>query len=134
MLRGFGPRKGGKQKRKSSRKDLPFLRVPAKLMVDKTKEVVECRVFLSDLSADGVGCFSNLSLDKGEVIALVIEQPKNLFVKGEIAWCQPYSLDTKVISTENFKFRMGIKFLFDEPEEKRAIQNYINELYAENSK
>lgn len=130
MIRGYGPRKP-KQQRKEKRKDLPFARVSAEIQLDSTKEVAESRVFLNDLSPTGVGCFVIEPIDKGEKVSLVIEQPKHLFVKGEIMWCTPYTLDTKIISSEQFRYRVGIRFEFESTEEAAAVKAFCEELYAQ---
>ncbi|MBI3544153.1 MAG: PilZ domain-containing protein [Deltaproteobacteria bacterium] len=130
MMRGFGPRKP-KQQRQKERKPIPFLRVSAEIMVESTKTIAESRVFLNDMSPTGVGCFTNVAIDKGETVSLVIEQPKHLFVKGEIMWCSPYTLSTKILTQAEFKYRVGIKFCFDSDEEKAALKKFCEDLYSE---
>lgn len=127
---GFGNKKGTKQKRHDSRKNLPFSRVSAEIQIESTKQVLDSRVFLTDLTPSGVGCFVDKALDKGTVVAIVIEQPKHLFVKGEVIWCSPYTLETKIIATEQFRYRVGIKFLFDDAEDQEALKQYCEDLYT----
>jgi len=132
MLRGFGPRRP-KQQRQKERKHIPFYRVSAEIMIESTKEVANSRVFLNDMSPTGVGCFTNIPIEKGEVISLVIEQPRHLFVKGQVLWCSPYSMSTKVLSQETFKFRVGIKFSFTDDEEREAIKKFCQDLYVQST-
>lgn len=133
MIRGYGPRKP-KQKRKVTRVEIPFQRVSAEIKVDSNGEINESRVILNDLTPLGVGCFINVPLDKGEMVSIVIEQPKHLFLKGQVEWCKPYTLDTKIISEENFRYRIGIKFVFDTPEEAAEVKKYWEELHAPTAK
>jgi len=109
-------------------------RVSAEVKIDDTGEIINCRVFLTDLSPSGVGLFINEQIEKGTELSMVIEQPKHLYVKGEVVWCTPYTLDTKIISNDVFKFRIGVKFLFDFPEEQEALKKYCEELAEENNK
>ncbi|MEW6058145.1 MAG: PilZ domain-containing protein [Bdellovibrionota bacterium] len=130
-MRGYGPKRLKQpQQRKEPRKKIPFQRVSAEILVESTKAVLEGRVFLNDLSPNGVGCFVNTSIDKGEKISLVIEQPKHLYLKGEVMWCTPYTTETKILRQEQFQYRIGIKFHFDSPEEAQAVHAYCQELYA----
>lgn len=129
MMRGFGPRKP-KQSRSKGRKHIPFARVSAEIMITATKQIVDSRVFLNDLSPTGVGCFTNTHVDKGENISLVIEQPRHLFVKGQVLWCTPYTMSTKILSQETFKYRVGIKFIFADEEEKAALRKFCDDLYT----
>jgi hypothetical protein len=133
MIRGYGSRKPN-QKKKTAKKAVPLQRVSAEIMIEETKEVFDGRVFLSDLNTAGVACFVNSELPKGAVISVVIEQPKHLYLRGEVAWCTPYTLDTKVLSIDRFDYRIGIKFIFETPQEAEEIKNYINEIYDPASK
>lgn len=131
MMRGFGSKKP-KQQRQKARKNIPFLRVSAEIMIESSKAVADSRVFLNDLSPTGVGVFTNLAIEKGEAVSLVIEQPRHLFVKGQIMWCAPYTLNTKVLtSQEQFRYRIGIKFVFNDDEERNALKKYCDDLYSE---
>ena len=129
MLRGFSRKP--KQRRREKRAEIPFERVTATIRLDSSRQVVEGRVFLNDLSPKGVGCFVPVSFEKGDSVSVVIDEPKHLFVKGQILWCKPYNLESKVLSNEHFPFRIGIKFQFDSDKEAEAIQTYCSELYAE---
>ena len=133
MIRGYGSRKPN-QKKKTPKKVVPLQRVSAEIMIEETKEVFDGRVFLSDLNAAGVACFVHSDIPKGAVVSIVIEQPKHLYVRGEVTWCTPYTLDTKVLSIDRFEYRVGIKFVFETPQEAEEIKNYINEIYDPSSK
>ena len=130
MFRGFGGPKRPPPTRKVERTKVPFKRVSAKIQADDTQEVAECRIFLNDLKKKGVGCFANVSFDKGLKISMVIEHPRALYLRGEIIWCSPYSSGANIISAEQFKYRVGIKFNFSAPDEEEAIKKFLEELYT----
>lgn len=130
MIRGPGPKKPNKQQRTVKRKEIPFFRVHANIKIESSDETAEARVFLNDLSPTGVGCFVNVAIQKGEKVAIVIEQPKHIYLRGEVIWCSPYTLDTKILTAERYDYRVGIKFLFDSPEEAEVVKQYVNDLYA----
>jgi hypothetical protein len=133
MIRSSAPRKKV-QKRRVQRDPIPFARVKAEIQLESSHKVAESRVFLTDMSPSGLGCFVNFQIDKGEKVSVVIEQPKHLFVKGEVIWCSPYTLDTKIISSEFFRFRIGVRFTFDTPEEEQALKQFCEDLYRHENK
>ena len=117
-------------KREDVRTYIPFQRVKAEIQNEVTKAIVEGRVFLNDLSASGVGLFTPTPLVTGDKVSIVIEEPKHIFIKGKVIWCAQYTMSTKIISsTENFTYRVGIKFIFDSEEERNAVKEYCNSLY-----
>lgn len=128
MMRGFSSRKP-KQQRQKERKPIPFQRVSAQIMIDSSKQIADSRVFLNDMSPTGLGCFTNVPIDKGEIVSISIEQPRHFFVKAEVMWCAHYSLSTKVLSTERFAYRVGVRFLFDSDEDRQAVKAFCEELY-----
>lgn len=128
VMRGFGPKKSNKQQRGAKRKEIPFFRLKANIQITSTKTVAEARVMLNDLSPAGVGCFVNTAIDKGEKVALVIENPKRIYLQGEVIWCSPYTLSTKILSTEQYKYRVGIKFNFETAEEQDIVKKFIEDV------
>lgn len=130
MIRGYGSKKPNRQHRREKRREIPFHRVSAEIKLEESEEVTASRVFLNDLSPAGVGCFVPMAIDKGQKVSMVIEQPKHLFVKGEVMWCTPYTLNTKVLSPEQFSYRIGIRFSFESDAEREAVATYCNDLYV----
>lgn len=126
-------KRGTGNRRKKPRTKVPLQRVTAEIQIQSTRDIIQGRVFLTDLSPTGVGLFASASLEKGELVSLVIEQPRHLFVKGEVAWCIPYTLETKIITSETFSYRIGIKFVFETEEEADTLKKYCEEIYASTS-
>ena len=129
MFRGAIQRKK-KATQKRDEKVIPVQRVHAVIKRDSGGDLIEGRVVLNDLTHGGVGCFIDTPIYRGEIVSLVIEQPKHLFVKGKVLGCFPYVQDTKVLHSEQFRYRAVIKFEFDSPEEQLALQKYCDELYV----
>lgn len=129
MIRGFGPKK--KQQRKNERKPIPFMRVSAEIQIDSSKAITESRVFLNDMNPTGVGCFVNAPIDKGERVSIFFRQPQQIFIKGEVAWCSPYNLDSKVLSNEQFKYRVGVKFIFATDDERIAVRAFCEKFFSQ---
>ena len=100
-------------------------RVPAAIKREKNDEIMYGRIFLVDLSPSGVGIFLPEPLAKDEIVTLVIEHPRHIYVKGTISFCGLYTLHTAVLSPESFAYRAYIKFVFDSPEEREALRKFV---------
>lgn len=112
----------------------PIRRVTAELTVTSSQIKTTTHILLNDLTPTGVGLFLDHYLEKGEVITLKIDHPQPLSVKGEIAWCNFYSLQTKILSDKAYRYRAGVKFVFDTEEEKKVVQKYYDDLQAREKK
>ena len=102
-----------------------FQRVKAQIQVEESGEIFNARVFLHDLNEIGVSVFLTEPLRRGQRIFLVIEQPRHFFMRGEIVWCSLFRLNTRVISAENYQYRAGIRFVYDEAIDRDAVPNYF---------
>ncbi|MBI3555788.1 MAG: PilZ domain-containing protein [Deltaproteobacteria bacterium] len=119
------------ERRARARKNLPHQRLQrtsAQIQIRETGDVIAGRVFLSDITPDGVGVFLAAPLQKGEEVFLVLEHPKHLFLRAEVVWCNLYRRDTRIISAENFQYRAGIKFQFDTESDQLLVNRYFEEI------
>ena len=118
-----------KNKRRRPRVTIPFKRLPGELQIEHSRQVVRCRVLLTDISPSGVGIFIENAVDIGSRVTLVLEQPKHLFLKGEIMWCSLFNLHPHVITAEHFKYRAGMHFTFDSPTAEREFQEFCATIF-----
>jgi Tfp pilus assembly protein PilZ len=88
----------------------------------------DARLLLNDLSVDGIGLFASKSFIVGQKIALVLDHPKSIEIKGKIAWCQEVISESHIMSDAPFPFRLGIEFCFESPEEKKQLEAYCETL------
>ncbi|MCM2324724.1 MAG: PilZ domain-containing protein [Oligoflexia bacterium] len=93
--------------------------------------ISEARILLNDLSPTGVGIFSNAAILVGQEIAITLQDPKRVYLRGRVVWCQEYDLHRHVISSSPFSYRMGIHFLFRNQEEEDAVKAFCNEVLRE---
>lgn len=119
------------ERRARARKNLPqkhLQRTTAQLQIRSTGEVLNGRVFLHDLTPDGVGLFLTEPVGFGEDVFLVLEYPKHLFVRAQVVWCNLYRRSSRVISVENYQYRAGVKFQFDTETDQLLVTRYFEEL------
>ncbi|MGZ3698844.1 MAG: hypothetical protein ACXWPM_09695 [Bdellovibrionota bacterium] len=126
-----------KQKKKEKSRELPSLhikRTRAELMIQEglgRSVVSPARVILNDLTPKGIFLFTTNQLPIGQALSLTMEDPKRFYVRGHVISCQTVIMDRRVISEENYQYRVGIVFDFQSSEESDAVQAYCEELYAE---
>lgn len=103
-------------------------RVTAQIQRLSTKDIVHARAYLHDLSLSGIGLFSNIPFEVNEPIAIVIEQPRHLYIKGTVRWSNYIIPPSRVISIDPMPYRIGISFTFETPEERDLIRKYFEEI------
>ena len=88
----------------------------------KKEKLYAVRLFLNDFGPKGVFINALESMTVGQEIAITIEQPKRFYCRGRVCSCQ--YLDTKIISHETYRYRMGIEFIFTSEQEERSVREY----------
>jgi len=105
-----------------------FTRVPVEIRPDGAEKVIAGRTFLFDLRPESVAVFSTEPLDRGTEIALVIEHPRKLFVKGEVMFCTLSPWNPRVITDEAYRYRVFIQFRFESQSEALAVQHFCRSI------
>ncbi|MBI2606581.1 MAG: PilZ domain-containing protein [Deltaproteobacteria bacterium] len=117
-----------KNKRRFPRIEIPFKRARAEIRRKLNGETTASRVFLSDISITGVGLFAEAPLPSGEHVTLTVLADEPLVIRGVVVWCSPYTLNMKILSTESFTYRMGIRFEFNSSQEVYEMMDYCTRL------
>lgn len=123
------------KKRERERKRFPMhiRRVVAELRVlgsglGKPTVVTQARVMLNDISPKGVGLFCSTPLQPGQEVAITLDEPRRIYLRGRIIWCQNQESESHIISEKTFAFRMGIQFTPQSATEEEDIVKYCQEL------
>ena len=121
-----------KREKERAKRRLHIKRVTAELRLvtsPPTEQPIQIvRVLLNDLTSAGVGLFSLHSLAIGQEIALTLDQPKKVYLRGKVAWCQEYDSDSHVLSAEAYSYRIGIHFVFETKVEQESVKMICEEL------
>ncbi len=96
--------------------------------IQEQPPISKVRVVLNDFSPTGVGFFAQHPLMVGQELAFTLEEPCRLYVKGKVIWCQEFDVDSHVLSSSSFSYRMGIRFVFESPEEAKAMKGFCDQL------
>jgi hypothetical protein len=89
---------------------------------------VEARVLLNDLSTSGIGIYASEPMDAGCRVTITLQEPIEVQITGVVVWCQEQPAVGAVITSEAFNFRIGVKFVFANAEEEKALQDYCAEI------
>ncbi len=89
---------------------------------------VPARIVLNDIAPKGVGVFTPEPFGIGQEVELKISKPKEINLRGRVAWCQEYDANSHILSQTPFSFRIGIVFSLDNSEDEQNVKSYCEEL------
>ncbi len=95
---------------------------------DGTPKFLEVRILLNDISAQKIGLFSTEPALVGQNVALTLEHPRRIYVKGRITQCQEFTAHSHVMSQVKYSYRIGIHCTFNSPVEAEEFAKFCAEL------
>lgn len=114
-------------KRTKERLKYSFLRVEATLTVLKTNRACDVKLTLVDVSEAGCSFFSSEQLGRGNLVELVVVEPKLLRLKGAIASCS--AINTRMDSTQaRLPYRCSVRFLYTNEAERVVVREFCLKL------
>ena len=121
------------RKRERDRFKIPFhiKRVVANVQLEipgGEPQKFEARALLNDFSPKGMGLFSSHRFSQGDEIVVTIENPEKIEVRGKIAWCQEYFAAGKVLKSQAFSYRAGVRFTFATADDEAAVRKFCMDL------
>ncbi len=135
MWQASGPRLRSSRKSRSKariRNTFHLQRVSAEIRVTprlgERAETFTARLVLNDFSPKGVGFFTRSPVEVGSNLAITLEHPKRIYIKAHVVWCQEVESTNAVISDQNHRYRVGVKFLFQNEEEEKTIHEFSDEI------
>jgi hypothetical protein len=89
---------------------------------------IPVRLVLNDLGPQSVTVFALNALELGHEVALTIEYPRPLHVRGKVTYCALFDVVSRVHNSNRFPYRMQIEFEFLNDGEMIAVREYVEEL------
>lgn len=89
---------------------------------------IPVRLILNDLGPQSVTLFAMSSLELGHEVALTIEYPRPLHVRGKVTYCALFDVVSRVHNPNRYSYRMQIEFEFLNDGEMIAVREYVEEL------
>jgi hypothetical protein len=121
-----------KRERQRNRKPLHIKRVTGDLkFIGSDADISHVRVVLNDITPKGVGVFCESALMVGREVALTIEEPKPIYLRARIAWCQEVESTGHIISANPCNYRIGLMFLYETAAEQAAVKQWCEAITKE---
>jgi hypothetical protein len=83
---------------------------------------------LSDITMDGILLFSKSPYTYGQNVTMEFLIPHKFTVSGEISYCQSINKNSRIISSTKPEYRVRIKFLFQMPNERANLRNFLKSI------
>jgi len=128
--------KESERKRAKSRdKQLKIRKVDAELRLhadfQSEAETVSARMVLNDFLSEGASLFVEHPVPTGYRVSLTLQEPKSFYVRGEVVECTEVASPFRVISSQAYPFRVTIRFILESDDERKAVEQYYDEIRAD---
>ena len=87
-------------------------------------EVITARVVLNDVNQKGLLLFSSIPLSLEQKVEIVMQDPHPFTANGTIRSCQQMAFDQRIISDQQFQYRVSVEFDVSTDEERQRIDLY----------
>lgn len=127
--RGRSARKKSKANAAGSRLRCHYKRTTALLNIrlpDNTPQVITARVVLNDVNQKGMLLFSSVPLAVEQKVEVVLHDPHPFTATGTTISCQQMAFDQRIISDQQFQYRVSIEFDVINNEDRDRIDAYCN--------
>ncbi len=114
-------------KRLTPQPNFHFKRVLGEIVLDplnSSPDTYPCQIVLNDFTPKGVYVYVPENLPIGTPIQIKINWSLNTALFGRIASCHNIALNRRIISEQNFPYRIRIEFQFQTDEEKERFEAY----------
>jgi hypothetical protein len=122
---------GRNEKQSRERLKLATARLRIYLWNEKREEErLEGFSFAVEFSHSGTGLYLSQKINPGTQVRLAFEDPNGTAYRGNVVWCNRYSLGQKFIGREALEYRLGIKLQFGSEAERQRYLKYTEEVKA----
>lgn len=88
-------------------------------------------LILSELEMDHLYFFTNKQFTVGQSIVLEFLIPKKFSINVDVAYCRAFNLKSRIISSQNYRFRVAAKFTFLKEGERTLLRQFIKSVEPE---
>lgn len=86
---------------------------------------------LAELEMDHLYFFSNRQFTPGQSIVLEFLIPKKFSMNVDVAYCRAFNLKSRIISNQNYRYRVAAKFTFLKEGERTLLRQFIKSVEPE---
>src|SRR5690606_30804723 len=88
-------------------------------------------LILSELEMDHMYFFTNKQYTVGQSIVVEFMIPKRFSVNLDVIYCRAFNLKSRIISNQNYRFRVAAKFTFLKEGERTLLRQFIKSIEPE---
>lgn len=88
-------------------------------------------LILSEIEMDHMYFFTNKQFTVGQSIVVEFMIPKRFSVNVDVAYCRAFNLKSRIISNQNFRYRVAAKFTFLKEGERTLLRQFIQSIEPE---
>ncbi len=89
------------------------------------------KTVLAEIGMDKIFFFSNKKFTEGQSIVIRFEIPKTFIMNADVIYCRPFNLKSRVISENNYQFRIMAKFTFLKEGERALLRQFLKSVEPE---
>jgi hypothetical protein len=78
--------------------------------------------------------FGNKGFTEGQSIVIQFCVPKMFLINADILYCRPYNMQSRIISKNNYSYRVLVKFTFLKEGERALLRQFIQSIEPDLSK
>ncbi len=94
-------------------------------------KIFKGKTVLAEIGMDRIYFFSNKKFTEGQSIVIKFEIPKTFIMNADVLYCRPFNLKSRVISENNFQFRVMAKFSFLKEGERALLRQFLKSVEPE---
>ncbi len=95
------------------------------------EKISKGKTVLSEINMDKMFFFCNRPFTEGQSIVIQFCIPKMFIVNADILYCRPFNLKSRIISQNNFSYRVLAKFTFLKEGERALLRQFLQSIEPE---
>lgn len=92
------------------------------------------KTVLSEIDMEKMLFFSSKPFTEGQSIVIQFCIPKTFLINADVFYCRPFNIKSRIISQNNFSYRMLVKFTFLKEGERALLRQFIQSIETDVTK
>lgn len=122
---------GGDSPNPSKSEDSNLINISASMPPLPEDKIFKGKTVLAEIGMDKIYFFSNKKFTEGQSIVIKFEIPKTFIMNADVLYCRPFNLKSRVISENNYQFRVMAKFNFLKEGERALLRQFLKSVEPE---
>lgn len=108
--------------------DASIISIDRTLPEISAEKISRGKAVLAEIHMDKMFLFSNCSYTEGQSIVIQFCIPKMFMINADVVYCRPFNLKSRIISENNYNYRVLIKFSFIRNGERAILRQFIQSI------